>query len=129
MRREATDFFTVEPRHEAVHAALENWARWVRNRQSGGKQGPIWRLGKPPQHWEAVDDAPQPVDSLAAADMEKRVGALPWKHCEAIRWSYVYRNNPRSKAQALGMSLDGLQELVRVGRTMLINRGKRDERM
>ena len=124
MRRDQTDFFTVEPRHQAIHEQLENWARWVRNRPTQGRQQPMFRWAKPAQSWESVEVS-QPVDKLGAADTEKAVEGLPDKHRVAIRWSYVYRTNPRKQAQALGVSLDGLNELVRVGRTMLINRGAR----
>jgi hypothetical protein len=120
---EYVDFHAVEDKHQAIHAELENWARWLMNRPAS-HQGPIWRLGKPPQHWEQVESG-QMVDKLKAAQTEKAVSALPVKHCAALRWSYVFRTNPRREANRLGLTLDGLFELVHDGRQMLVNRGAR----
>ena len=115
------DFHAVLPQHEAIHADLENWARWVRNRQAAGTMQPMFRQAKPAQHWEAVE-AHEQTDRVAAAATEKAVHALPYKHCAAICWCYVYRTNPRPQAQQLGVSAQGLGELVREGRVMLMNR-------
>lgn len=115
------DFHHVEAKHQAIHEELENWARWLMNRPVS-QQGPVWKLGKPPQHWDQVDIGVT-VDKLKAAQTEKAVAALPFKHGAAIRWSYVFRTNPRREANRLGMTLEGLSGLVRDGRQMLCNRG------
>jgi len=54
--------------------------------------------------------------------MEKAVYALPEKHREAVRWWYVYRRDPVAMARKLGVSKQGLADLVEAGRTMLNNR-------
>jgi len=54
--------------------------------------------------------------------MEKAVYALPEKHREAVRWWYVYRRNPAAMARSLGVSKQGLADLVEAGRTMLQNK-------
>lgn len=125
MRREQLpdiDWHYVEPRHEAIHAALQNWARWVRARPQRGKASPMWARCKPPQHWEAVEIGDQ-TDPIKAAKMEAAVTALPDKHRDAVRWCYVFRGNPSREARKLGVTLAGLQALVVEGRVMLVNRG------
>ena len=62
------------------------------------------------------------VNSLDAMKMEKAVAALPEKHRDAIRWSYVDRSNPIGIAKKLAVSKQGLADLVDAGRTMLNNR-------
>ncbi len=60
--------------------------------------------------------------TIDAALMEQAVYALPEKHREAVRWWYVYRRNPAAMARSLGVSKQGLADLVGDGRTMLQNR-------
>ena len=63
-----------------------------------------------------------PVNTLDAVLVEKAVAALPEKHREAVRWWYVYRRDPVAMARNLGVSKQGLADLVEAGRTMLKNR-------
>ena len=63
-----------------------------------------------------------PVDTLDAVLVGKAVAALPEKHRDAIRWWYVHAGNPVAMARTLGVSKQGLADLVDVGRTMLQNR-------
>ena len=119
------DFHAVLPQHEAIHSELENWARWVRNPKGVDAMQPMFRQSKPAQHWDEVEAHDQ-TDLVVAAATEKAVHALPAKNCAAICWCYVYRDSPRIKSRELGVSLEGLGDLVREGRGMLSNRGRRD---
>lgn len=119
---ETVDYNHIHPHHQAIHARLENWGRWVIVRPHGWATAPMFRMYQSKaRQWE--DPVIQnPVDTLDAVLLEKAVAALPEKHREAVRWWYVYRRNPVAMARTLGVSKQGLADLVDAGRTMLQNR-------
>lgn len=121
---EIVDYNHIATHHEAIHARLVNWERWVRVRPHGWFTHPMWRDSRTSRQWEVSPYIGVPVDTLDAALMEKAVYALPEKHREAVRWWYVYRRDPAAMARALGVSKQGLADLVEAGRTMLANRCK-----
>ena len=120
---EIVDYNRVQDRHQAIHARLENWRRWVIVRPHGWQVAPMFRMYQSKsRQWEASPHIGTPVDAIDAALMEKAVYALPEKHREAVRWWYVYRRDPVAMARSLGVSKQGLADLVDAGRTMLGNR-------
>ena len=120
---EIVDYNRVQDRHQAIHARLENWRRWVIVRPHGWQVAPMFRMYQSKsRQWEASPHIGTPVDAIDAALMEKAVYALPEKHREAVRWWYVYRRDPVAMARALGVSKQGLADLVEAGRTMLQNK-------
>ena len=120
--QDTVDYSHVPERHAAIHARLENWRRWVTVRPHGWQVAPMFRLYQSKsRHWEAPV-IQNPVDTLDAVLMEKAVSALPEKHRDAIRWWYVHAGNPGAMARRLGVSKQGLADLVDAGRTMLQNR-------
>jgi len=123
MRREDhIDYFLVEDRHLGIHARLEAWARWVRVRPHGWQVSPMFRQYRS-KAWQWERPIPkEPVNLPEAVEMEKAVSLLPTKNREAIRWAYVYSGNPVGMARELGVSKQGLMDLVNSGRTMLSNR-------
>lgn len=116
------DYQRVQPEHADIHERLQNWARWVRVRTHGWQTHSMWRKALTSKQWDAVPHIPVPVNTLDAVDVEKAVSALPVKHREAIRWSYIHCRDPLSMARTLAVSKQGLADLVDVGRTMLNNR-------
>ena len=119
---ETVDYNHVPDHHKAIHERLENWRRWVIVRPHGWQTAPMFRMYQSKaRQWEAPV-IQNPVDTLDAALMEKAVYALPVKHREAVRWWYVYRRDPVAMARNLGVSKQGLADLVDVGRTMLQNK-------
>ena len=117
------DFHHVKDTHREIDAQLCAWARWVRVRPSGWQTHPMFRQYRSHAwQWErpVIQD---PVNTLEAHKIEKAVAKLPDKQRDAVRWSYVFRNNPNQMARRLGVSMGGLLELVVQGRTMLVNRG------
>ena len=120
--QEAVDYNHVPERHAAIHARLENWRRWVIVRPNGWQTAPMFRMYQSrARQWEAPV-IQNPVDTLDAVLIEKAVSALPDKHRDAIRWWYVHAGNPVAMARTLGVSKQGLADLVDSGRTMLRNR-------
>ncbi len=116
------DFCYVPQHHEAMHARLGNWARWVRVRPHGWQTAPMFRMYQSKARQWHAPVIQTPVDTLDAVLVEKAVAALPEKHRAAVRWSYVHCGNPVAMARALAVSKQGLADLVGDGRTMLQNR-------
>ena len=121
---ETVDYNYIKPEHEAIHARLVNWRRWVIVRPHGWQVAPMFRMYQSKSRQWHAPVIQTPVDTLDAALVEKAVAALPEKHRDAIRWSYVHCGNPVAMARALGVSKQGLADLVEAGRTMLANRCK-----
>ena len=120
MKVKTIDFHAVDPAHDAIHARLENWSRWVTVRGMHW-MGPIWKLGKSNgRQWDTPEHRP-PVDTLDAVLIEKAVSTLPHKHRSAVRWAYVFKYSPSKATRELAVSMDGLGDLVRNGRTILKN--------
>lgn len=119
---ETVDYNHVAAHHEAIHARLVNWERWVRVRPNGVATQPMFRNFRASKQWEASPYIGTPVDTLDAALLEKAVYALPEKHRAAVRWWYVYRRDPVAMARNIGVTKQGLADLVDSGRTMLCNR-------
>lgn len=123
MKREHIDFFLVADGHLAIHERLQAWARWVKVRPFGWQVAPMFRQYRS-KSWQWERPEPRPSVNLPeAVEMEKAVSLLPEKHREAIRWNYVYCSGPLSMARHLGVTKQGLCELVSAGRSMLKNRG------
>ena len=120
MKREV-DLFFVPAHQSAMHERLENWAAYVRV-GFAGKQHPMWaNTQSNSRQWHAPE-LRKTCDTLDGHLMEKAVAALPVKHKEALRWYYVTGSGYWKICRALGVSIDGLNQLVVDGRTMLMNR-------
>lgn len=119
--KETVDYCYVALEHEIIHARLENWARWVTVRHHGWATAPMFRMYQSKARQWHAPVIQTPVDTLDAVLVEKAVAALPEKHRAAVRWSYVHAGNPVAMARTLGVSKQGLADLVDAGRTMLQN--------
>ncbi len=118
--RPSVDFNFVEPKHAQIHLRLENWARWSYG-GSTGNASPMFRLYRPDEHWEG-QAASVPIDGADASRIGKGVAALPTSNRLSVSWCYIKRSNPRSAAQSIGTSLEGLLLYIRDARQMLLNR-------
>lgn len=124
-RRPSVDFATVPVSQWRIHDRLENWARWARGmqRQVGEAGSPMFNLYRSSEAKRAYgEETSVPVDAMDAQAMAKGVAALPDKHRRALHWNYLHPRNPVGAARELGVSMQGLADLVRWGRVMLINR-------
>ena len=119
----SVDFHYVSDAHLAIDARLQEWARWVRVRPAGWQSHPMFKQYRSHAWQWHRPEYKTPVNTLEAHEMEKAVAKLPDKHRAAIRWSYVFSNNPIQMARRLAVSREGLLSLVVDGRSMLINRG------
>lgn len=122
MRRDSIDFHRLECGEDTMHTRLVNWALYVQVRGVRW-QSPIWRLGKSNGRQWHEPRLKAIADALDGHKIEKAVAQLPAPHRDALRWFYVYRTHPTKARKALGVTEEGLSQLVRDGRTMLRNRG------
>lgn len=61
-------------------------------------------------------------DTLDGLVMEKAVSKLPELHKNALRWFYVYRYAEQRFRREAGLTRDGLVQVLKDARQMLINR-------
>lgn len=120
-----TDISYIHPRHEEIDLKLQNWARWVTVKRTGWAMQPIFKQYRAPRQWESDLHIPIPIDGLHALQIERAVSFLPEKQRTALRWAYVFSFVPVNKVRReLGVTLDGLGELIDSARDMLKNRLK-----
>lgn len=121
MRRDDIDFHAVRDDHLVIHVRLESWARWVRVRPHGWQVSPMFRMYQSKARQWHQPEVREAVNVPEALEMERVIAALPEKHREALRWSYVFPGGPAAVARRLGVSMEGLKDLVATGRSMVRN--------
>ena len=123
--------YRVMPEHEAIHARLENWANWSKDRfRYQHCASAEWRYKSPPN-----DDDRMPRvlwDSLDAIAMHRVICDLPYKHRMMLNMWYIHhddkdRHMKRPSKQAmirrkLGLTRDGAADTLKQARQMCINR-------
>lgn len=119
--RESVDYNYVPPHQDAIHERLRNWSRWVRVRPHGWQTHPMWRKALTSRQWDVDPYIHVACDTLDALLIERTVSKIAEKNRAAIRWAYVAGNDPMGMARSLGVSREGLLELICVGRTMVCN--------
>lgn len=121
-REEFVDFHLVPDHHLGIHERLTAWARWVRVRPHGWQVAPMFRQYRSHAWQWHTPEVKASINIPEAVEMEKAVSQLPEKHREAVRWCYVFAGPPGACARRLGVSKQGLHDLIAAGRTMLVNR-------
>lgn len=114
------DFFVIAPKHAAIHARLENWARWCHGTPAKST-APMFAAYRSPMHWYGIEPG-VPVDQLDAQRIAKAVTALPDTHRAVMHWYYIKRWSPGKARRELGLTLGGLHQMLADGRQMLVNR-------
>lgn len=122
--KQSIDFHRVAPEHAEIHARLENWAKWC-NGSGAPSISPMFRMYRSPARARGAEHtwAADAVNGADGARVARFVGLLPEKHRRALNWSYLKPINPRRAASEIGTTLEGLAQLVRDARQMLVNRG------
>ena len=122
------DFNVVAEAQRPMDIRLANWGRWCHGPMRRDVSPMFRGMPRDPQLRKPGDIAPELMDPMDAAKLAKAVAKLPEKHRAALNWCYVL--DPRSKeasparaSKKLGTSLQGLADLLRDARQMLINRG------
>jgi DNA-directed RNA polymerase specialized sigma24 family protein len=127
MRRDDyIDFHAVEPEHRGIHDRLVNWGRWLHPSESPAV-APGFDLYRSPararEHGAEHTWATSAVDGGDAARVNGTVGTLPIRHRAALMWCYCKPVNPKRAAQDIGVTLEGLADLLRESRQKLIWQG------
>lgn len=108
------------PTHQGdIHERLINWARWCRPNHTNAVL-PMFRHYRPYLYPER--ECSTPIDSKDAVEVQKCMAHIPEKQRYAIGWCYVIRSNPARAARDLGVSTQGLMDLINQGRDMVKNR-------
>ncbi|MCD2163515.1 hypothetical protein [Comamonas koreensis] len=122
------DFTQVLPQHRPMDVRLANWGRWCHGPMRRDVSPMFRGMPREPQLRQPGDVPAELMDPMDAAKVAKAVAGLPEKHRAVLNWCYVL--DPRSKeasparaSKKLGTSLQGLADLLRDARQMLINRG------
>lgn len=121
--REYVDFSHIPENHWAIDLRLIDWGRWCRSK-TNQQVAPGFGLHRS-DAWnerEYGTETSSPVNKLDAARVASAVAQLPDKHRRAIQWHYVKPTAPGKKASELGVTMQGLADLCRDARQMLINR-------
>jgi hypothetical protein len=123
VKREAVDFSAaIEPRYQAIHERLENWARTLCSPPTVDC-APMFRLFRADNYEREYGAATRlAVDTHDAHKIDKAVQMLPTDHRIAVQWFYVRPVSPKRTCQAIGCTMQGLDDLVRAARSMLVNR-------
>lgn len=121
MRVQAPDFHAVPQDQRAIDARLTNWADYVRVKFPSWV-GPIWKLGKSNgRQWHQPEFRPS-CDTLDGHKVEIAVSNLPPVHREVLRWAYVHRGGEIQFRKKVGLTREGLAQVLNDARRMLINR-------
>ena len=113
------DFSHVPSNQTEIHDRLENWAKWCKPNHTSSMLA-MFKGYKP---YLYPDRGPSSTtNSKEAAEVQKTLAFLPEKHRHAIQWFYIFKSNPTRMCMALGVSKQGLFDLVTDGRTMVKNR-------
>ena len=113
--------YRVMPEHEAIHARLENWANWSKDRfRFQHCASAEWRYKSPPN-----DDDRMPRvlwDSLDAIAMHRVICDLPYKHRMMLNMWYITKPPMPAMRRKLGLTRDGAADTLKQARQMCINR-------
>ena len=116
------DFHFVPEDQRAIDLRLVNWADYVRVKFPSWV-GPIWKLGRSGgRQWHQPEFRPA-CDTLDGHEIEKAVAKLPPIHRSTLRWAYVYRGGEIQFRKKVGLTREGLAQVLNDARRMLINRG------
>ncbi len=119
VRIEPVNFELVEPKHEAMHKRLENWAAWCKGAGLVRASSPMFRLYRP-DNFERLPVRDQ-VDGTDAQRIAKAMHKMALKHRASLNWFYVKPVAPLKFCKLVGLTMEGLAEHVTEGRQMLIN--------
>lgn len=120
MRRDSIDFHAVLEAHQAIHARLEDWARWCKP-PPRSECSPMFRQYRSTDVHQGASAALK-LNTLDCQKIEKAVAALEMQQAQALRWSYVTKRSPVMACRSIGCTLVELVQLVKDGRQELIDR-------
>lgn len=120
MKRDDIDFHAVLAHHEAIHARLEDWAKWCKP-PPRSECSPMFRQYRSSEVHEGATPALK-LNTLDCQKIEKAVSQLETQQARALRWSYVTKRSPVMACRSIGCTLVELVQLVELGRQTLVDR-------
>ena len=110
------DFSHVPSNQYEIHDRLLNWAKWARGGNSRNVH-PMFRQYRN-DYWEPTPSVTY-ADTVDALAVQKTMTHIPERYRLAVQWFYIARSNPMPVCRHLGVSKQGLADLVIDGRTMV----------
>ncbi len=117
----AIDFEYVEPHQRDIDGDLRNWALDQRNGIRQNVAAGFSQYQSPPGV-RRERGSPISVDHGAAVMLNKEIIKLPERNRLALHWCYVKKSSPKTGCKTCGTTAQGLYQLIRDARQMLINR-------
>lgn len=124
--KEYVDFNVIPPQQVAMHIRLENWARFCRggDKQAGKAGSPMFDLYRSSDARRAYGtETSIPVNKEDGAKLHGAVASLPDKPRRALQWCYLRPKAPGLESVRLGVTMEGLRDLILEGRELLTERG------
>ena len=97
------DYNHVHPEHEAIHARLENWRRWVTVRPHGWQTALCFVCISQKGYWHVLSFRTL-LTPWTPRKIERAVSRLPIKNRRQIRWCYGSQANRFGMARRLAVS-------------------------
>lgn len=112
------DFNHIEPKHQATHDRLINWASWYRDSKSAGTS-PMFRGYKSKWRQWHTPDIKIVADGKDAQRIEKIVTRLPVDSRKALVWFYMANESILKGRRRFNKTEQELHELINHARNMV----------
>lgn len=117
---------SVDADHEAIHADLEAWGRWNRDRSHKMRCGSAEKEYRAPwRQWHyptAGEMMPRNVVNPRNRQVDRAVLHLPEQHRETIRRYYSFRQRPEIICRLVNIRYADFARWMRDCRNMVLNR-------
>lgn len=118
----------IEPRHIQIHADLESWGRWSRDRRKRQECRSLERGYRAPNGnneigWQDNPPAPSPVNlpNGRMVEVDRAVLGLPQLHLAAFRMHYWHMREPVVTCRKVNIRFEGFAAFMTTGRDMVQN--------
>lgn len=126
MRRDAIDFFHVEPHHLPIHDRLLEWGR-AQNNTPRSSAAPMFAGFESSASAKMQRETPRPpVDVASVAKTNEHIRALGERHRKAVHWFYSLNKPPAFGMRYINCTKPELLSLVVDARQLLTISLRRD---
>ena len=116
----------IQPELEQIHARLENWAQWSRDRRPQGHCRSIEYRYKPEsgETWDGPAIRTE-YDILGAVALHDAIADMPLKHRLLLHYWYIHKLPVWSIRRKLAVRIDRMGDELNRARRMAENRSRR----
>jgi hypothetical protein len=127
-RRTRLPVDNIAPRHIDLHADLEGWGRWSRERRKRHECASLERAYRAPNGnidmgWEhnAPQNKPVQIPNERVRALDRAILALPQLHLAGMRLHYWHMRSPAHTCRSLALHFSMFGGFMTTGRDMVIN--------